>query len=100
MLWRLIKYILSCFDEEYTEKSEASKAGYKTIAEIGKERIRRDGQKIKQDNANKPGIDQLDIGFVKKLATRHPLQAVFRDAGFVSDSVKINVDFQAHFTHY
>ena len=151
----------------------------RNIAEIGKERIRRAGQKIKQDNADKPGIDKLDIGFrvlkidssnmkdvyytpdqlkqghldqftdnikddrtgedllfqvlldwgvdltlpitqemiggktvlfvdgnalaacfdpdinegfVKELATRHPLRVVFRDAGFVSDSVKINVE--------
>jgi adenine-specific DNA-methyltransferase len=34
--------------EACDEKSEAYKAGYKTIAEIGKERIRRAGQKIKQ----------------------------------------------------
>ena len=30
--------------------------------------------------------------FVKELATRHPLKVVFRDAGFVSDSVKINIE--------
>ena len=29
--------------------------------------------------------------FVKELAARHPLRVVFRDAGFGSDSVKINV---------
>ena len=30
--------------------------------------------------------------FVKELAVRHPLKVVFRDAGFVSDSVKINIE--------
>ena len=30
--------------------------------------------------------------FVKALAARHPLRAVFRDAGFGSDSVKINIE--------
>lgn len=30
--------------------------------------------------------------FVKELATRHPLKVVFRDAGFASDSVKINIE--------
>ena len=30
--------------------------------------------------------------FVKELAARHPLKVVFRDAGFVSDSVKINIE--------
>jgi adenine-specific DNA-methyltransferase len=152
---------------------------YETIAEIGKERIRRAGQKIKAENADKAGIDQLDIGFrvlkvdssnmkevyytpdklmqgdleqftdnirddstpedllfqvlldwgvdltlpitqetmagftvlfvdenalaacfdadineafVKELAARHPLRVVFRDNGFASDSVKINIE--------
>ncbi|MFS2219443.1 site-specific DNA-methyltransferase [Commensalibacter sp. A3DC] len=45
------------------ENSEAFKAGYKTIADIAKERIRRAGKKIKEDNKNKENIDQLDIGF-------------------------------------
>jgi len=30
--------------------------------------------------------------FVKELAARHPLRVVFRDAGFASDSVKINIE--------
>jgi adenine-specific DNA-methyltransferase len=151
----------------------------RTIAEISKERIRRAGIKIKQDNADKIDIAKLDIGFrvlkidssnmkevyytpdavtqealpglvdniradrspedllfqvlldwgvdlalpisqqtiagktvffvdgnalaacfetgidedfVKQLATHKPLRVVFRDAGFVSDSVKINVE--------
>ncbi|OGB33049.1 MAG: adenine methyltransferase [Burkholderiales bacterium RIFCSPLOWO2_12_FULL_61_40] len=151
----------------------------RNIAEISKERIRRAGLKIKQDNEGKEDIDKLDIGFrvlkidssnmkevfytpdavsqdllsdqvnniredrtpedllfqvlldwgvdlalpittetiadktvyfvdgnalaacfeegisedfVKLLAKRAPLRAVFRDAGFASDSVKINVE--------
>lgn len=158
---------------------EAYKNGYKTIAEISKERIRRAGKKIKEENADKHGIENLDIGFrvfkidssnmvdvtvapdeahpdmfeeqvgnlkedrlsedllfqvlldwgvdlslpinreeierkevffvdgdalaacfeegvnedfVKKLAEEQPLRVVFRDDGFVSDSVKINVE--------
>ena len=152
---------------------------YFAIAEISKERIRRAGKKVKEANAGKDGIEQLDIGFrvlkidssnmkdvyyapdavaqsdllgqvnnvredrtpedllfqvlldwgvdlalpiaqetiagknvffvdgnalaacfetgvneefVKALAARHPLRAVFRDAGFGSDSVKINIE--------
>jgi len=57
------KFIMVQLPEYCDEKSEAYKSGYKNIAEIGKERIRRAGQKIKQDNADKPGINQLDIGF-------------------------------------
>lgn len=173
------RHILVQLPEPCDEKNEAFKAGYKTIAEIGKERIRRAGKKVREENADKPGIDQLDIGFrvlkvdssnmkevyyapdavqqadlldqvdniredrtpedllfqvlldwgvdlalpvtqeiiagktvffvdgnalaacfergideafVKELAARQPLRVVFRDAGFGSDSVKINVE--------
>lgn len=159
---------------EATDRGE-----YPTIAEVCKERIRRAGKKVKRENAGKPGIDKLDIGFrvlkidssnmkevfytpdavsqdqlfdqvnniredrtsedllfqvlldwgvdlalpitqetiagkavffvdgnalaacfeegvseefVKLLAKREPLRVVFRDAGFASDSVKINVE--------
>jgi len=173
------KFIMVQLPEICDEKSEAYKAGYNTIAEIGKERIRRAGNKIKTENVGKEEIAQLDIGFrvlkidssnmkdvyytpdavqqrnlfdqidniredrtpedllfqvlldwgvdltlpitqeaiagktvlfiddnalaacfdedineafVKELATRHPLRVVFRDAGFISDSVKINIE--------
>jgi len=163
--------------ESCGEISEAAKAGFKTIADIGKERIRRAGTKVR-DEAGLQGR-KLDIGFrvlkvdtsnmkdvfykpdtlkkedlfsyvenikedrtsedllfqvlldwgvdlslpisdekidgktvffvdenalaacfdsdvtedlVKKLAARKPLRAVFRDAGFSSDAVKINVE--------
>ena len=151
----------------------------RTTAELTKERLRRAGKKVRQENASKPDIDKLDIGFrvlkidtsnmkevfytpdavsqdqlfdqinniredrtsedllfqvlldwgvdlslpisketiagktvyfvdgnalaacfdegvseefVKLLAKREPLRVVFRDAGFASDSVKINVE--------
>ena len=57
------KFIMVQIPEATDEKSEAYKAGYKNIAEIGKERIRRAGDKIKEDNADKDGIEDLDIGF-------------------------------------
>ena len=47
--------------EKCDENSEAFKNGYKTIADIGKERIRRAGAKIKKDNPK--AIAELDIGF-------------------------------------
>lgn len=191
------KFIMVQLPEPCDEKSEAFKAGYKTIAEIGKERIRRAGKKIKDEVGRKKdeknqelalgdsnssfSLDpsSLDVGFralkidssnmkdvyyapdavqqgdllaqvdniredrtpedllfqvlldwgvdlalpitqesiagkkvffvdgnalaacfetgineefVKTLAARHPLRAVFRDAGFGSDSVKINIE--------
>ncbi len=55
------KFIMVQIPEACDEKSEAFKAGYKTIADIGKERIRRAGQKIKTDNALT--ATDLDIGF-------------------------------------
>ncbi len=57
------KFIMVQLPEATDEKSEAYKAGYKTIAEIGKERIRRAGNKIVEENQDKAGIEQLDIGF-------------------------------------
>jgi adenine-specific DNA-methyltransferase len=168
------KFIMVQLPEVCAVTSEAYKEGYKTIAEIGKERIRRAGNKLKTDN-----LPDLDIGFrvlkvdssnmkdvyytpdklmqgdleqftdnirddstpedllfqvlldwgvdltlpitqeiiagfnvlfvddnalaacfdtdineafVKELAARHPMRVVFRDAGFASDSVKINIE--------
>ena len=57
------KFIMVQLPEKTDEKSEAYKAGYKNICEIGKERIRRAGKKIKEENADKESIDKLDIGF-------------------------------------
>lgn len=55
------KYIMVQYDEKTPEKSEARKAGYKTIPEIAKERIRRAGKKIKEES---PLTTQhLDTGF-------------------------------------
>ena len=53
------KFIMAQLPEPCDEKSEAFKAGYKNICEIGKERIRRAGDKIKAEH---PDAD-LDIGF-------------------------------------
>lgn len=55
------KFIMVQLPEKTDEKSEAFKAGYKNICEIGKERIRRAGQQIKEE-AGLNGQD-LDIGF-------------------------------------
>lgn len=57
------KFIMVQLPEETDKKSEAHKAGYKNICEIGKERIRRAGKKILEDNKDKEGIENLDIGF-------------------------------------
>jgi adenine-specific DNA-methyltransferase len=188
-----IKFVLVQLPEVLDFDDKNHKSGYlfckkhglpPTIAELSKERIRRSGKKVRQDSAEKPGVDKLDIGFrvlkidssnmtevfyspdevkqdqlagmvnniredrtaedllfqvlldwgvdlalpiskeamagktvyfvnanvngtpalaacfdegvseefVKLLAQRQPLRVVFRDAGFASDSVKINVE--------
>ncbi|MCK9276322.1 MAG: site-specific DNA-methyltransferase [Syntrophales bacterium] len=55
------KFIMIQLPEHCDENSEAFKAGYKTIADIGKERIRRAGRKIKEENSLI--TKDLDIGF-------------------------------------
>lgn len=55
------KFIMVQLPEPCDEKSEAYKAGYKNICEIGKERIRRAGKKIKDENGEK--AQNLDVGF-------------------------------------
>lgn len=57
------KFIMVQLPEPCDEKSEAYKAGYKNICEIGKERIRRAGEKIKEDFKDNENIENLDIGF-------------------------------------
>ena len=52
------RYIMVQLPEPCDEKSEAYKAGYETIAEIGKERIRRAGKKIKEEIGA-----EIDYGF-------------------------------------
>jgi len=56
------KYICVQLPEETGEKSDACSDGYKNICEIGKERIRRAGEKIITDNPDKD-LSNLDIGF-------------------------------------
>ena len=57
------KFIMVQLPELCDDSTEAYKAGYKNIADIGKERIRRAGEKIKADNSDNEGINNLDIGF-------------------------------------
>ena len=57
------KFIMVQLPELTYEKSDAYKSGYKNICEIGKERIRRAGDKIVSENKDKEGIENLDIGF-------------------------------------
>ena len=56
-----LRFILVQIPQETDPASEAYKAGYKTIAEISKERIRRAGKKLKEENSLI--ADSVDFGF-------------------------------------
>jgi adenine-specific DNA-methyltransferase len=92
------RHIMVQLPEPCDEKSEAFKAGYPTIAEIGKERIRRAGKKILQEweakhgaspdrlklNTENPDAGPPDIGFrVLKVADSN-----FRDIARTPDELE------------
>ena len=85
------RFIMVQLPEETDEKSEAYKAGYKNICEIGKERIRRAGKKIKEE-AGLQG-QNLDIGFrVLKLDTSNMQDVYYTPRDFtVNDLFADNV---------
>lgn len=57
------KFIMIQLPEIADKKSEAFKVGYKNICEIGRARIDKAGEKIKEENKDKECIENLDIGF-------------------------------------
>ena len=79
------KFIMVQLPEETDVKSEAYKAGYKNICEIGKERIRRAGAKIKEENGMM--AQNLDTGFrVLKLDSSN-----MKDVYYTPDEYEINM---------
>ena len=91
------KFIMVQLPEKCDEKSEAYKAGYKNICEIGKERIRRAGKKIldeqkdKTDLINKPA--PLDIGFrVLKLDSSNMQDVFYNPAAMTQDLLSGTID--------
>lgn len=87
------KFIMVQLPEQTDEKREAYKAGYKNICEIGKERIRRAGAKIKEENGLK--AQGLDVGFrVLKLDSTNMKDVYYNPADFEAtlfDSVTDNI---------
>lgn len=82
------KFIMVQLPEKTDPKSEAYKAGYKNICEIGKERIRRAGRKIKDENKDKEGIEKLDTGFrVLKLDTSNMEDVYYTPQEFTMQSL-------------
>ncbi len=102
------KFVCVQLPEKTEEKSEAFKAGFKNIAEIAKERIRRSGQKIQLElNSNEEkkkgeleleeGLDvNIDLGFkVLKLADsnfKQWRQVKNKDAAALEEQMKLFVD--------
>lgn len=85
------KFIMVQLPEKTDEKSEAYKAGYKTICEIGKERIRRAGKKIKEES---PLTTQdLDVGFrVLKCDTTNMKDVYYNPADYEADLFDMMTD--------
>ena len=85
------KYICVQLPEKTPEGSEARKAGYDTICEIGKERIRRAGKKIKEE-AGLMGQD-LDTGFrVLRTDSSNMEDVYFEPAGLEQQDLFAQVD--------
>lgn len=90
------KFIMVQVPEGTDEKSDAYKAGYKNICEIGKERIRRAGKKIlEEQNANllNRGKKKLDVGFrVLKLDSSNMEDVCFTPKQFDPDKLNLKID--------
>lgn len=87
------KFIMVQLPVACEEKSEAFQSDYKTIAEISKERIRRAGTKIKQQNVDKEGIENLDIGFrVLKIDTSNMAEVYYNPAALKQEDLFAHVD--------
>jgi len=85
------KFIMVQLPEETDEKSEAYKAGFKNICEIGKERIRRAGRKIKEE----AGLmaQNLDIGFrVLKIDSTNMRKVKYNPAEIHQDQLGMFTD--------
>lgn len=85
------KFIMVQLPEVTDEKSEACKASYETICQIGEERIRRAGKKVKEE-AGLQGQD-LDIGFrVLKLDSSNMEDVFYTPEGFEPSQITGLID--------
>lgn len=85
------KFIMVQLPEQTDEKSEAYKAGYKTICEIGEERICRAGKKIKDESPLT--TTDLDIGFrVFKVDSSNMEDVYYRPADYNQGQMELFAD--------
>lgn len=85
------KFILVQLPEKCDEKTEAYKSGYKTICDIGEERIRRVAKKLKEDN----GLlgDSVDVGFrVFKLDSSNMNEVFYNPKAITQNLLEATVD--------
>ncbi len=83
------RFIMVQLPEETDPKSEAAKAGYTNICEIGKERIRRAGEKIKAENPDK----DLDVGFrVLRVDSDNMADIAKRPSDVTQEQLKLDVE--------
>lgn len=83
------KYIMVQLPEQTPEKSEARNAGYNTICEIGKERIRRAGAKIQAEHPEAT----IDTGFrVLRLDSSNMEEVYFEPAALSQENIFAQVD--------
>ena len=84
------KYILVQLQEEVPESSDAYILGYRNIPQIAKERIRRAGKKIKEEN---PQAKDLDIGFrLFKCDESNYKNVAFTPKDYSQESLELFVD--------
>lgn len=95
------RFICVQLPEKTDEHSEAYKAGYKTICEIGKERIRRAGEKIKEEiekyNNRKGTITRGDDGKVKHLSIWGEFSISGKDINideYIKDKPYVDIGFK------
>jgi adenine-specific DNA-methyltransferase len=96
------KFIMVQLPEETDEKSEAYKAGYKNICEIGKERIRRAGKKIEEELESKSNkgdlfdddkeVKKVDTGFRVLKVDDTNMKDVYYSAGEYSQQMLLNLE--------
>lgn len=85
------KFIMVQLPEQTAAKSEAYKAGYKTICDIGEERIRRAGKKIKEESPLTTA--DLDIGFrVFKVDSTNMEDVYYRPADYNQGQMELFAD--------
>ncbi|PZP62675.1 MAG: site-specific DNA-methyltransferase [Pseudoxanthomonas spadix] len=83
------RFVMAQLDEPTTDESEAFKAGYKTIADISKERIRRAGNRISNDLVN----SGVDTGFrVLKIDTSNMADVFYSPDATTQNDLLSSID--------